>query len=139
MRPGGLARLRRDALVFAALLAGYLLVSALVTNSYYQLMLTLVPIWAVMGLSWNLFSGYVGLTSFGHAVFFGLGAFAVALSLSLFDLTPWLGMLLGTAVGALAAVFIGLPTFRLRGHYFALAMLAFPLVLLYLFQYLGWQ
>ena len=139
MRPGGFARLRRDALVFAALLSAYLLLSGIVTNSYYQLMLTLVPIWAMMGLSWNLFSGYVGLTSFGHAVFFGLGAFAVALSMSLFDLTPWLGMLLGTAVGGVAAVFIGLPTFRLRGHYFALSMLAFPLVLLYLFQFLGWQ
>jgi hypothetical protein len=53
MRPDGFARFRRDALVFAALLAAYLLLSSIVTNSYYQLMLTLVPIWAMMGLSWN--------------------------------------------------------------------------------------
>ncbi len=139
MRPNALPRLRRDALAFVAVAALYLALSGVVTNSYYQLMLTLVPVWAVVGLSWNLFSGYVGLTSFGHAVFFGLGAYAVALTLNWWDLTPWLGIVLGALVGAAAAVFIGLPTFRLRGHYFALAMLAFPLVLLYLFQYLGYQ
>jgi branched-chain amino acid transport system permease protein len=139
MRPNALPRLRREAFIFAALLALYLLLSGFVTNSYYQLMLTLVPIWAVMGLSWNLFSGYVGLISFGHAVFFGIGAFTVAHGMGAWDLTPWLGIPLGTLFGAVAAVFIGLPTFRLRGHYFALSMLAFPLVLLYVAQFLGWQ
>src|SRR5919199_2688881 len=135
MRPGALPRLRRDVLAFAGLALAYLALSGLVTNSYYQLMLTLVPIWAAMGLSWNLFSGNVGLTSFGHAVFFGIGAYAVALSLNAWDLTPWLGILLGTALGMAAAVAIGLPTFRLRGHYFALSMLAFSLVLLFLCTY----
>jgi branched-chain amino acid transport system permease protein len=139
MRPGALPRLRRDGLVFLALVAVYLAISGVVTNSYYQLMLTIVPIWAAVGLSWNLFSGYVGLTSFGHAVFFGLGAYTVALTLNWWDLTPWVGIALGALIGAAAAVFIGMPTFRLRGHYFALSMLAFPLVLLYLFQYLGYQ
>src|SRR6202021_2113477 len=57
------------------------------TNSYYQLMLSLVPIWAVMGLSWNLFSGYSGLTSFGHAAFFGLGAYTGTLALVYWSLT----------------------------------------------------
>src|SRR3954471_18744949 len=102
MRPGGLARLRRDALVFAALLAGYLLVSALVTNSYYQLMLTLVPVWAIMGLSWNLLSGYSGLISFGHAAFFGLGAFTTALLLVHGNVTPLIGIPLAGVVGSLA-------------------------------------
>ena len=49
-------------------------------QQYYQLMLTLVPIWAVMGLSWNLLSGYTGLVSFGHAAFFGLGAYTVTIA-----------------------------------------------------------
>ena len=66
-------------IIIALLAAVWIAVGLFVSNAYYQLMLTLVPIWAVMGLSWNLFSGYVGLTSFGHAVFFGLGAFAVRL------------------------------------------------------------
>jgi ABC-type branched-subunit amino acid transport system ATPase component/ABC-type branched-subunit amino acid transport system permease subunit len=110
-----------------------------VSNSYYQLMLTLVPIWAVMGLSWNLLSGYTGLVSFGHAAFFGLGAYTVTIALVQFDITPWLGIPLGMVVGTVAGVVIGYPTFRLRGHYFALSMLAYPMALLYVFQWLGYQ
>src|SRR6202049_2708610 len=110
-----------------------------VTNSYYQLMLTLVPIWAVMGLSWNLLSGYTGLVSFGHASFFGLGAYTVTIALVQFDITPWFGLPLAMWIGAAAGVVIGYPTFRLRGHYFALAMLAYPLAMFYVFTWLGYQ
>ena len=139
MRPGAGPRLRRHGLIVAALMAAYLVAGSFVTNSYYQLMLTLVPIWAVFGLSWNLFSGYTGLTSFGHASFFGLGAYTVTLLMTMANVTPWLGIPAAAVVGTAAAVLIGLPTFRLRGHYFALAMLAYPLVLLYVMQYLGFQ
>src|SRR5436190_20725291 len=100
--------------------AAYLGIALLVQNSYYQLILTLVPIWAVMGLSWNMLSGYGGLISFGHASFFGLGAYTVVLLLVHFGVTPWLGIPAGMAVGMAAGVLIGFPTFRLRGHYFAL-------------------
>jgi branched-chain amino acid transport system permease protein len=139
MRPGAVPRLRRHGLIMAVLLVAYIGLSAVVTNSYYQLMLTLVPVWAVLGLSWNLFSGYVGLTSFGHAAFFGLGAYTVALGLTMLNLTPWIGIPIASLLGAVAALLIGLPTFRLRGHYFALAMLAYPLLMSYLAQYLGFH
>jgi len=123
----------------AAFAAAYLVVGLLVQNQYYQLMLTLVLVWAVMGLSWNVFSGYSGLISFGHASFFGLGAYTVTLLLVKFDITPWIGIPIGMVVGVIAGVVIGYPTFRLRGHYFALAMLAYPLALLYIFEWLGYQ
>ncbi|MEO9189186.1 MAG: branched-chain amino acid ABC transporter ATP-binding protein/permease [Acetobacteraceae bacterium] len=139
MRDGAGTRLRRDGIALVVLVAAYLVLAASVHNSYYQLMLTLVPIWAVMGLGWNLISGYSGLVSFGHAAFFGAGAYAVTLALVYWGLTPWLGIPLAMAVGALAAVLIGMPTFRLRGHYFALAMLAYPLAMLYVLEYLGFQ
>jgi branched-chain amino acid transport system permease protein len=84
-------------------------------------------------------SGYSGLVSFGHASFFGLGAYTVALLLVKFDVTPWIGVPVGMLVGAAAGVVIGYPTFRLRGVYFALAMLAYPLALLYIFEWLGYQ
>jgi ABC-type branched-subunit amino acid transport system ATPase component/ABC-type branched-subunit amino acid transport system permease subunit len=123
----------------AAIAAVWIGLSLVVTNSYYQLMLTLVPIWAVLGLSWNLLSGYTGLVSFGHAAFFGLGAYTVTIALVHFDITPWLGIPLGMIVGTVAGVVIGYPTFRLRGHYFALSMLAYPMALLYVFVWLGYQ
>src|SRR5215472_1064208 len=117
----------------------WLALGFLVSSSYLQLMLTLVPIWAVLGLSWNILSGYTGLVSFGHASFFGLGAYTVTIALVRYDVTPWLGIPLGMLVGAAAGIVIGYPTFRLRGHYFALAMLAYPLALLYVFSWLGYQ
>ena len=126
-------------LAIAMLAVAWLALGMFVTNSYYLLMLTLVPIWTVMGLSWNLLSGYTGLVSFGHAAFFGLGAYTVTIAFVGYDLTPWLGIPLGMVVGAIAAIVIGYPTFRLRGHYFALSMLAYPMALLYVFEWLGYQ
>jgi branched-chain amino acid transport system ATP-binding protein/branched-chain amino acid transport system permease protein len=136
---GGSGRASTALIAIACFTLVYAVGSAFVSNQYYQLMLTLVPIWAVMGLSWNILSGYAGLVSFGHAAFFGLGAYTVTLLLVHFDLTPWFGIPLGMVVGALAALVIGFPTFRLRGHYFALSMLAYPLALLYVFEWLGYQ
>ena len=123
-------------IVFAA---AYALLSIFVTNSYYQLMLTLVLVWASFGLSWNILSGYTGLISFGHASFFGLGAYTTALGAMHFDLSPWLLIPIASVFGGISGVLIGLPTFRLRSHYFALAMLAYPLAILYVFEWLGYQ
>jgi branched-chain amino acid transport system permease protein len=123
-------------LVFIVL---YAAVSLSVTNSYYQLVMTLVPVWAVFGLSWNLLSGYTGLISFGHAAFFGVGAYAVALGQIYFDLSPWALIPIAAMLGGIAGLLIGFPTFRLQGHYFALAMLAYPLAILYVFEWLGFQ
>ena len=119
--------------------AAYLALGLVVRNEYYQLMLTLVLVWAIMGVAWNVFSGYSGLVSFGHASFFGLGAYTVTLLLVKFEVTPWIGIPIGMLVGIAAGALIGYPTFRLRGVYFSLAMLAYPLALLYVFEWLGYQ
>jgi branched-chain amino acid transport system permease protein len=108
-------------------------------SAYYQLVLTQVLLWAVLSLAWNLLSGYAGYFSFGHAVFWGLGAYTMALAMIHLDLSPWLSIPFCAVVGAAAGALIGYPTFRLRGHYFALAMLAYPLATLYVFQWLGYQ
>src|ERR1700710_2571340 len=139
MRYGSAPRLKKDLVTLGGVSVAYLAASAFVTNSYYQLIMTLVPIWATFGVSWNILSGYGGQLSFGHASFFGIGAYVVTLALVYWNLTPWLGIPLGMIVAGFAAVLIGLPTFRLRGHYFALSMLAYPLAILYFLQYLGFQ
>ena len=115
------------------------LLALVLKSAYYQLVLTQVLLWAVLSLAWNVLSGYSGYFSFGHAVFWGRGAYTVALGMMYFDLTPWSAIPFCAVVGSVAGALIGYPTFRLRGHYFALAMLAYPLAILYVFQWLGYQ
>jgi ABC-type branched-subunit amino acid transport system ATPase component/ABC-type branched-subunit amino acid transport system permease subunit len=131
--------LRRSYLTIGIFAGLYLALGVLVQNSYYQLIMTLVLLWATMGLSWNMLSGYSGLISFGHAAFFGLGGYTMTIAFVQFGITPWLGIPLGMGVGVLAGIVIGFTTFRLRGHYFALSMLAYPLAMLYVFEWLGYQ
>jgi len=138
MRTRGEANRQRWAILGFAV--AILVLSFLILKStYYQLVLTQVLLWAVLSLGWNLLSGYSGYFSFGHAAFWGLGAYTVALGMLYLDLTPWISIPFAALVGAVAGAIIGYPTFRLRGHYFALAMLAYPLATLYVFQWLGYQ
>ena len=125
-----------------AILAVVTLAAALIAvtrDGYTLFVLTLVPIWAVMGMSWNLLGGYLGLVSFGQAAFFGLGAFTVVILAHDYGITPWIGLPLAGLVGAASGVLIGAITFRFRGFYFALAMLAYPLALLNIFEFAGWN
>ncbi|MEJ8572089.1 branched-chain amino acid ABC transporter ATP-binding protein/permease [Microbaculum marinum] len=128
----------RSLLPFFIFAAIYLAIAMMVDNSYYQLIIAMVLVWACFGLSWNMLSGYTGLISFGHASFFGLGAFATVLAQIYFGISPWIMLPVSALIGAVAGVLIGLPTFRLRGHYFALSMLAYPLAMFYVFQWLGY-
>jgi ABC-type branched-subunit amino acid transport system ATPase component/ABC-type branched-subunit amino acid transport system permease subunit len=130
---------RRSLYAMLGFVLAYALAAALVRNSYYQLMLTLVLVWACFGLAWNVLSGYTGLVSFGHAAFFGLGAYTTAIGQAHFGWTPYVLIPIAAVLGGISGLAIGLPTFRLRGHYFALAMLAYPLALLYVFEWLGYQ
>src|SRR5947199_2441926 len=138
MRTRAEANRQRWAILGVAV-AVLLLSFVLLKSAYYQLVLTQVLLWAVLSLAWNILCGYSGYFSFGHAGFWGLGAYTVALGLIYFDLSPWISIPFCALVGAAAGAFIGYPTFRLRGHYFALAMLAYPLATLYVFQWLGYQ
>jgi branched-chain amino acid transport system permease protein len=81
----------------------------------------LVVLFAMLGTAWNLLGGYAGQISFGHAVFFGIGAYTSTLLLKQFDLSPWAGMLVGAGLAAAVAVAVGWPTFRFSGHYFTIA------------------
>ncbi|WP_396613842.1 branched-chain amino acid ABC transporter permease (plasmid) [Haloferax sp. S1W] len=93
--------------------------------SVHILIVTLV--WAFTAQSWNIMSGYAGQFSFGHVAFFGIGAYATQVLLVDFSINPWFGLLVGSVIAACYGLFAGFLTFRykLRGHFFALATLAF--------------
>ncbi len=83
-----------------------------------------VLMWTTLGAAWNLLGGFAGQVSFGHAAFFGIGAYVTMLGYLRLGLAPWYGMVLGGLAGALAALPIGALCFRLRGPYFSLSTLA---------------
>ncbi|HZF02706.1 MAG TPA: branched-chain amino acid ABC transporter ATP-binding protein/permease [Patescibacteria group bacterium] len=129
----------RGWLAIAAIVAAGLVLTLVIEERYHHRVLTLVFLWAAMGLAWNIISGYAGQISFGHQVFFGIGAYVTVLLVVKAGLTPWIGMGLAVAVAVLAAVLIGLPTFRLGGIYFGLATLAYPLIFRIVMDWLGYQ
>lgn len=105
----------------------------------HQRLVLLVFIWGSFALGWNIIGGYGGQVSAGHAIFFGIGAYTSALAVEWWGLPPALGIWLGMAFAMLAAIVIGLPTFKLRGVYFTLATVALPLMVIPLMDYLGFQ
>jgi len=94
------------------------------TNQFYLHLAITVLMWTLLGAAWNLLGGFAGQVSFGHAAFFGIGAYTTMILYLKLGLAPWYGMALGGLAGALAALPIGLICFRLRGPYFSLSTLA---------------
>jgi branched-chain amino acid transport system permease protein len=84
----------------------------------------MILLYAAMAQSWNIISGYCGQTSFGHSVFFGIGAYGAALAVVNFNSLPWYGAPLGMLAAAVVSVIISYPCFKLKGHYFAIATFA---------------
>jgi branched-chain amino acid transport system permease protein len=77
-------------------------------------------VWVTTSIAWNILGGFGGQVSFGFAVFYGLGAYTAALSINN-QVNPFVSFLLGAAVAVVASIVVGVPTFRLRGPYFAIA------------------
>ena len=110
----------------------------LATSSFAQHTMILIFLYAMMAQSWNVVAGLSGQISLGHAMFFGIGAYSVGVLSVKFGITPWLGILAGMALAALAAVAVGVPTLRLRGHYFAIATLLIGSSVQIIFQRWDW-
>jgi branched-chain amino acid transport system permease protein len=90
----------------------------------------LTSIFAILAASWDLLSGFTGQMNFGHALFFGVGAYGAALLNQNLHLPPWGSIPLGAMGAVLAGLVIGIPCLRLRGTYLALTTLAFPIILM---------
>ncbi|MGC9965100.1 MAG: branched-chain amino acid ABC transporter permease [Syntrophobacteraceae bacterium] len=126
---------RRQTFVVLGLLALLVIFPLAIGSDYYRHIFIIALMWVVIGSSWNLLAGYTGQISFGHAIFFGVGAYSAGICTTKLGISAWWGMLLGGPMAMLAGLFLGWICFRLRGSYFNLATLAiaevFRLVAIY--------
>jgi branched-chain amino acid transport system permease protein len=87
--------------------------------------LIMTLLFGLLGVAWNIMGGYAGMFSFGQAAFFGIGAYSSSWLLTAHGVNPWIGLVAGGLLAALTAAAIGWPCSNLRGHYFAIASIAF--------------
>ena len=111
----------------AALCLAALIVIPSFMSDYFLHIGIMIMFYAYVSQSWNIMSGFSGQFSFGHAAFYGIGAYASSILAIKLGLNPWLGMFVGAGCAMLVGLFIGFLSFRyrLKGAYFTLATLAF--------------
>ncbi len=117
---------KSDKLWFCFLAVAVILpfVPGVIGGSFFGHVATMVFLYAAMAQSWNIISGYCGQTSFGHSVFFGIGAYAASMAVVTYNSLPWYGVPVGMFLAAVVSVIISYPCFKLKGHYFAIATFA---------------
>ena len=107
-----------------------LLLPVFYKDPYMLRILVQASIFAILAASWDLLSGFTGQINFGHALFFGVGAYTAALLNLHLHIPPWGSVPLGALAAVVAGLIIGIPCLRLRGTYLALTTLAFPIILM---------
>ena len=94
----------------------------------------MVGIYALVCNGMTMLIGYAGQISLGHAAFYGVGAYSSAIISATYGLSPWFGMIVGMIIAGIIAIIVGIPTFKLKGHYLALATLGFGIIVFTLFK-----
>jgi branched-chain amino acid transport system permease protein len=107
-----------------ALAAVFILYPLVFSNAFYLDIGVALLLAAISASAWNIVGGYAGQVSVGHGMFFGAGAYLPLMFYQHWGLPPMLGIPAGIAVALLLAVIVGMPTFRLQGHYFSMATIA---------------
>lgn len=111
--------------LFVLVIAGLVLLYPIVFPSpFWQRLGAEVMLAALAASSWNILGGYAGQVSIGHALFYGIGAYAPMVAYNAWQLPLIYGFALGVACCVVVAVVIGFPTLRLKGHYFTMATIA---------------
>src|SRR3954464_11980060 len=111
----------KTAIVLAVILVAYPFVFS---NAFYLDIGVALLLAAISASAWNIVGGYAGQVSVGHSMFFGVGAYLPLLVFHHWQLPPIVGVPIAIAISLVLAVIIGLPTFRLSGHYFSMATIA---------------
>lgn len=123
--------MKKSMIIIASALVLMLIFPLFIESQYIMHIAILILYYSLVSQAWNILSGYSGQFSFGHAAFFGTGAYTSSILLTKYAVTPWIGMLIGAAIACVIGLFIGFLSFRykLRGAYFALGTLAFAEIL----------
>src|SRR3954467_2144770 len=101
-----------------ALLAGCVALAAVPLPQYLQDVVIQTFLWAGLALAWNIAGGFAGLISFGHAAFFGIGAYTSTILFVRGGLTPWIGLWIGALTCAAAGALLAVICARLKGPFF---------------------
>ena len=134
--PRGGLRLPSDHLWLVIVWVAMLSVPFVAPNNYIVSLVNLGLINLILIASLNLLMGYGGQISLSHAGFFGHGAYVSGILSAKFGITPWLGLPAAAIIAGLAALVVGLPTLRLKGHYLSMATLGWNAILVVLFNQL---
>lgn len=102
--------------------------------SHYTDIMVFAGIYCLITIGLSLLMGYAGQISIGHAAFFGIGAYISAILTVRYGLNPWLCMFIGMIIAAVVAILVGAPSLKLKGHYLAMATLAFGIIIYIIFN-----
>ncbi len=131
---------RTQLVVGAAIFAAVAALPFFISDVYLQNVLILTLMYAAVSQSWNILGGYCGQISLGHALYFGVGAYAASVLFVKYGISPWFGMLVGGGLSAALALALGYPCFRLKGHYYSIATIVIAeigLLLAHNWDYVG--
>ncbi len=123
-----MARIRPVHLIGVGAVVALMVVPALPGMRAVLFPLTLTNIMATLAIAWNLLFGYAGLLSLGHSFFFGAGGYGSAILAKSYGVPVPIAMVMGAAISSGLAALVGLPSLKLRGHYFVLVTLVLPAV-----------
>jgi len=100
----------------------------------YTNIMVFAGIYCIITIGLSLFIGYAGQISLGHAAFFGIGAYTSGILTARFGINPWMCLLIGILIVSVIAFLVGAPSLKLKGHYLAMATLAFGIIVYIIFN-----
>jgi branched-chain amino acid transport system permease protein len=111
-----------------------LILPYIIRSEYYLRVVNQIFLYAILVLSLNLIIGYTGQISFGHAAFYGIGAYTAAILMTRYGFSFWVAMLSGGITACISGIILGIPCLRVRGNYLALVTLGFGEIVKFIMQ-----
>jgi len=129
MQHANIKNVYNSSIIGLIIFSAVILLFPVLTNSNYLLSIfIMIGFYSLVCNGLTLLMGYAGQISLGHAAFYGIGAYTSAYMSATLGISPWVGIFVGALISAVIAFIVGIPTFKLKGHYLALATLGFGVI-----------